>query len=56
MNGQRFHQQKRVEMKTEQCERSLNKEKSIGNSSKFDRDFISLDCFDCIQVYSFWFA
>ena len=23
MNGQRFHQQKRVEMKTEQCERSL---------------------------------
>ena len=24
MNGQRFHQQKRIEMKTEQCERSLN--------------------------------
>ena len=24
MNGQRFHQQKRTEMKTEQCERSLN--------------------------------
>ena len=23
MNGQRFHQQKRIEMKTEQCERSL---------------------------------
>ena len=23
MNGQRFHQQKRTEMKTEQCERSL---------------------------------
>ena len=24
---------------------SLNQEKSIGNSSKFDRDFISLDFF-----------
>ena len=24
MNGQRFHQQKRIEMKTEQCERSLS--------------------------------
>ena len=23
MNGQRFHQQKRIEMKTGQCERSL---------------------------------
>ena len=23
MNGQRFHQQKRIETKTEQCERSL---------------------------------
>ena len=23
MNGQRFHQQKRIEMKTEQCERGL---------------------------------
>ena len=35
---------------------SLNQEKSIGNSSKFDGDFILLDCFDCIQVYFFWFA
>ena len=25
MNGQRFHQRKRIEMKTEQCERSLSK-------------------------------
>ena len=24
MNRQRFHQQKRIEMKTEQCERSLS--------------------------------
>ena len=24
MNGQRFHQQKRIEMKTGQCERSLS--------------------------------
>ena len=24
MNGERFHQQKRIEMKTEQCERSLS--------------------------------
>ena len=24
MNGQRFHQQKRIEMKTEQCERILS--------------------------------
>ena len=31
---------------------SLNQEKSIGNSSKFDRGFILLDCFDFIQVYS----
>ena len=27
MNGQRLHQQKRIEMKTEQCERSLSDEK-----------------------------
>ena len=28
MNGQRFHQQKRIEMKTGQCERSLTDENS----------------------------
>ena len=26
MNGQRFHQQKRIEIETEQCERSLSRE------------------------------
>ena len=28
MNGQRFHQQKRIETKTEQCERSHNNDNS----------------------------
>ena len=40
MNGQRFHQQKRIEMKTEQCERSLN--------------FLSLT-FPLFQTFMFFF-
>ena len=31
MNGQRFYQQKRIEMKTEQCERSLRSKILSGN-------------------------
>ena len=31
---------------------SLNQEKSIGNSSKFDGDFISLDCFVYLYILS----
>ena len=38
MNGQRFHQQKRIEMKTEQCERSLSK-----NSQQVNDDFEILE-------------
>ena len=33
MKGQRFHQQKRIEMKTEQCERSLRKSATLFHSS-----------------------
>ena len=45
MNGQRFYQQKRIEMKTEQCERSLNKNlHTAGCGSHAKPEFTS-----CIQ-------
>ena len=39
MNGQRFHQQKRTETKTEQCERSLNGNARLLFRSRVEPDY-----------------
>ena len=51
MNGQRFHQQKRIEMKTEQCERSLNRQNCSGCNFTPSSVIILGQMLDRFQIY-----
>ena len=44
MNGQRFYQQKRIEMETELCERSLNKGSGINHNEASIKKFPTERC------------